>query len=580
MGARHYDESMDAALSLLEVTQLVRRLHETDLAYLFAHALVQDTAYTSLLKSDRKRLHLLIGETIEQTYPDALDENAALLTTHYSQAGADTKILKYATLAGDAAAHLFANAEAIKHYTTALEAARRLDSSRETIIALVTKLGRMYELGSENERALETYALLFKLAQARNDPACELAGLMLEATLRATPTSVFDAQEGQHLLDRALVLARELNDGAAQARILWNLLLLNGFMGNHRAAIEYGEQSLALARALNLKTQLAYTLNDLGNYGYFASQEIEKSRAVMHQARALWRELDIVPMLTDNLNNSGIFEFMHGDYAKAKRLVDEGLELSQRTENMWGQGHARMLRGWVAYENGDYGAALQELESADALERAIGSGMQILVGTNLAVLYAELGEVQAGLDVMQLAAGEIKIIFYRAPSKAALAYLTWLNGDTERANALLAQALPRTVDHPQLALLANIVAEGEIGLGQAQAKHVAARLQEWSQRLRAIDLYNLVPDAELYLGRALCALEQYDEARAAFQRAEAEALRLGSRRALRHIYRHWSLLELECRNPARADALQNEADLIYTAIVATLPEEFHARLRR
>src|SRR5438552_18625050 len=72
-----------APLTQLETTELVRRLQDTELAYLFKHALVQDTAYTSLLKNERKRLHRMIGETLEREYPNAVEENAALLTKHY-----------------------------------------------------------------------------------------------------------------------------------------------------------------------------------------------------------------------------------------------------------------------------------------------------------------------------------------------------------------------------------------------------------------------------------------------------------------------------------------------------------------
>ena len=63
---------LNLPLARLETTELVRRLDEVDLAYLFKHALVQDTAYASLLKNERKRLHRLIGQTLEHAYPNAL----------------------------------------------------------------------------------------------------------------------------------------------------------------------------------------------------------------------------------------------------------------------------------------------------------------------------------------------------------------------------------------------------------------------------------------------------------------------------------------------------------------------------
>ena len=62
---------------------------------------------------------------------------------------------------------------------------------------------------------------------------------------------------------RALAQARELADEAAEAKIYW--ILLNAYRLTNRSeqALEAGERSLALARKLNLREQLAFTSNDL-----------------------------------------------------------------------------------------------------------------------------------------------------------------------------------------------------------------------------------------------------------------------------------------------------------------------------
>src|SRR3970282_3005120 len=95
------------------------------------------------------------------------------------------------------------------------------------------------------------------LARARGDRALELAALMARATLRSTPTAAHDPARGQALSEQALALARELGDRTAEAKILWNLTLLNSFTGQLRAAAGYGERALALARDLCLAAELA-----------------------------------------------------------------------------------------------------------------------------------------------------------------------------------------------------------------------------------------------------------------------------------------------------------------------------------
>lgn len=568
---------LDHTLGQLERAELLKRSPERiEPGYAFKHALLQDTAYTSLLKNERKRLHRVIGETLEREYPNALDENAALLTRHFTEAGDDFKTLEYGMCAGDAAARVYAQAEAIEHYRVALDAAQRLNADRETIIALVTKLGRMHELRDEYTNALDTYARLIELARTRGDLHFELASLMLQATLRATPTAVFNPTIGQNILDRALALARALNDGAAQAKILWNLLLLNGFTGRHRAAVEFGEQSLALARQLNLKTQIAYTLNDIGNYGYFSDGQPDRARAALAEARTLWRDLEILPMLADNLNNSGILEYIWGDYANAKRFSDEALVVSERIGSLWGQMLARTFRGVLEGEDGDYGAALSQLEMAYDLAQRTGSAILLIAATNLALAYTSVGEIERAFAIIQIADHDIEIPLYRTPAKAALAYLCFLHGQVERAQTILRAAHPTQQVEMEFSYLPGIIAEGEIGLALGRAEAVAEYMGAVTSNLMTFGISNFVADAELYRARALIVCNRFEEARAAFARGEEFARQLPSRRVLWQIYAHWANFERTQQNFARAETLHQQARALIDSIAATLPEKYRA----
>ena len=108
-------------LSTLESAGLVRLVQlEPDLEYLFRHTLVQDAAYSSLLENDQRRLHLAVGQAVENLYPDRLDEYAAMLARHFARAGSDHQALKYYIRAGDAALATYANREAEIQYRSAL----------------------------------------------------------------------------------------------------------------------------------------------------------------------------------------------------------------------------------------------------------------------------------------------------------------------------------------------------------------------------------------------------------------------------------------------------------------------------
>ncbi len=562
------------ALSTLETTDLVRRLDDADLAFIIKHALVQETAYGSLLKHERRRLHRLCGKALEELYPEGRSDNAARLAQHFAEAGDDTKLALYASWAGDDAARIYATNEAVRQYETALDAALRINAASAEIIELTTKLGRQYELVNDTTNALATYARLSALATERNDPSCELASLMLQATLRATPTSVFDPIQGQQILDRALELAREANDGAAQAKILWNLLLLNGFMGQHSVAIAYGEQSLALARALNLKQQIAYALNDLANYGYYASGRTQDARAANAEARALWRSMDNLPMLADNLNNAGIIEYLLGDFAQALVFNQEALKVSERTENVWGIVLAHTFRGCLAYEQGDFGYALAELQFAYDLFQSKDLGIGIITCTNLALLYASLGDTVAGEAVIQMAEGDVGIVLYRSPCKSTLAYLTLLNGNADRAYTFIQQARPRLPDQFEFSYLPVILALGEYYLRCGKPSECVASIQPMLDKMRLHRLKTHTSDAELSMARALAMQGEAVSARKHFAAGVESATEIGSNRSLLAIYRYWAQFEHGQGDLKTAQKLAAHAVALQSQIAATLPEPY------
>ena len=79
---------LNEALSRLEDAGLiVRRGRTPDAVYLFKHALVQDAAHSSLLLSDRKRLHGRIAAVLAKMNPERTEREPELLAHHLSEAG-------------------------------------------------------------------------------------------------------------------------------------------------------------------------------------------------------------------------------------------------------------------------------------------------------------------------------------------------------------------------------------------------------------------------------------------------------------------------------------------------------------
>src|SRR5262249_55946943 len=89
--------------------------------YLFKHALIQEAAYQSLLKSTRQQYHQRIAQVVEARFPKVVETQPELLAHHYTEAGLRAQAIPYRQRAGQQALQRSANLEAVRHLTLALE---------------------------------------------------------------------------------------------------------------------------------------------------------------------------------------------------------------------------------------------------------------------------------------------------------------------------------------------------------------------------------------------------------------------------------------------------------------------------
>jgi predicted ATPase/class 3 adenylate cyclase len=89
--------------------------------YLFKHALIQDAAYQSLLRSTRQHYHRRIAEVLTAQFPETTAMQPELLARHYTEAGLQAAALPYWHQAGQHAIAHSAYAEARQHLTMGLE---------------------------------------------------------------------------------------------------------------------------------------------------------------------------------------------------------------------------------------------------------------------------------------------------------------------------------------------------------------------------------------------------------------------------------------------------------------------------
>ncbi|MGB7617621.1 MAG: AAA family ATPase, partial [Pseudolabrys sp.] len=119
--------------------------------YLFKHSLVQDVAYSSLLRSKRHQLHAEIAGILESQFRDTIDSSPGLLSHHYKSAGKFDRAIPYSIRAGDVAASRYASSEATVHYQAAFDMASELRASDEAGNARVQAVLKLASVATRRE---------------------------------------------------------------------------------------------------------------------------------------------------------------------------------------------------------------------------------------------------------------------------------------------------------------------------------------------------------------------------------------------------------------------------------------------
>jgi class 3 adenylate cyclase/tetratricopeptide (TPR) repeat protein len=121
---------LDDALVQLSASGLAfRRGTPPDAIYTFKHALVQDAAYDSLLKSRRQDLHGKIARVIEARFPNTKTTDPEVLGHHLTAAGLAEAAVPLWEAAGELALKRMALAEAIAHLNQGLDLVSTLRQS-------------------------------------------------------------------------------------------------------------------------------------------------------------------------------------------------------------------------------------------------------------------------------------------------------------------------------------------------------------------------------------------------------------------------------------------------------------------
>ncbi len=397
------------------LTQLVAAefLHEQgtlpNATYRFKHALIQDAAYQSLLKSTRQQHHQRIANTMESSFPEIGASQPELLAHHYTEAGLTEQAIPYWEAAGRRALRRSANHEAANHANRGLELLATLPetpSSAERELSLLLVLGPSLSFVEGPQSVEHIYARARELARDVGStpelfPA--LSGLAYAQIVRG------HLPQARALADEFLELAEPQQDALILAAGHSMLAYAAWWQGDFTDVRDHSRLGLGLYKPDQHRSGIAaYNQNPGIICGYLTALSdwvlgypTQASQA-MEQTVAHARELEHPYSLGLTLLFSAQLFQLRREPGPARGRADEAIAVS--VENglhaveLW----CLLPRGWAAVQQGDAHAGIADIR--EAMDRRRAAGIDAVWPWFLALLadaHGALGRFEDGFRALE-----------------------------------------------------------------------------------------------------------------------------------------------------------------------------------
>ena len=437
------DEELRRGLTHLQAAEF---LYETslfpDLEYTFKHALTHEVAYGSLLHERQRALHARIVEAIETLYPNRLIEQVERLAHHAARGEVWGKALTYLRQAGTKADARSANREAVSYFEQALTALTHLPDDRETreqAIDLHFNLRISLAALGERERILEHLRAAEGLATALGDKR------------RLARVNEYNARElsvqGEHeqavtACERAIAMARSLDDYGLEVRATFYLGLAYYRLGNYPKAVEAqrrklvpvdnpvvrerfgsiglpfansrnslalalaerGEfieavarctEAIQIAEAVGLPSSVTVTYQRIGHL-HLRRGDLHQATLALEHALEICQGVDSPPLFDAVSSTLGYAYALSGRTADAISLLEEAVERPVMSAGQEGQSLRTM---WLSEA---YLLAGREADAHAAAQRALGLARQYKERGHEAYALRLLGEIVAREDPLDV----------------------------------------------------------------------------------------------------------------------------------------------------------------------------------
>jgi class 3 adenylate cyclase/predicted ATPase len=377
--------------------------------YRFKHALIQDAAYQSLLKSTRQLHHQRIAAVLESRFPEVVATQPELLAHHYTAAGLGAEALPYWRAAGQRALQRSANREAAGHVAKGLEVLSVLpdtDERAQQELALQIMLGAALGATQGQQAMGRVYAR-----------ACELAR-QVGSTAELFPAlwGFWYAHIAQGQMPRARALAEEFLELAQQRQdplvlAAGHRMLANTawWQGQFSEAQDHSERGLAVYDPRQHRASVVSYGQDSGVVcGWIAAltlwvlgypdQALHGMEETLARARGLAHPFSVAQVLHFSAHLHQLRREPQAALARAEEALALCTEQGFDAYGAW----CLLPRGWAVVQLGQVAEGISHIGRGLANRRATGAGAAL--PWFLALLgeaYGAIGQLCEGLHALE-----------------------------------------------------------------------------------------------------------------------------------------------------------------------------------
>jgi len=442
-----------AQLGEPELREALRRLVEAGLVfqrgvppaaeYLFKHALVQDTAYSTLLRGPRQALHRRIAEALEQRFPDLVEPRPEILAHHYGEAAIADKAITYWHLAGKSSVAKSAVREATAQLRRGLGLLDGLPETRER---------KQLEL---DIHVTLTAALMAGKGYADPETAAALERanrLVTESGAVGTPlhfSVLFGLWVSNHAAGAvAAALAHAANFlSVAQSQpssgpvLVGHRALAHSLMhsGDYRAALAHVETAASLYRpdehrddAFRYGQDIRVSAFAVLSWALWHCGYPDRSARAADRALAYSRQLGHAHTLAHALGFAGMAAVFARDVATVYAYSDDCEMLASEHGFAQFAAESRILQGWADAQRGEPMTGIDRIR--DGLAAAEATGTRVWTPFHLILLSEALaltGKIEEGLAALD-----------DALAKAAISGVRGWDAEIHRLRGELTARLP------------------------------------------------------------------------------------------------------------------------------------------